>query len=131
VLGGAGAGSSGALGGAAVPGGVGVLGGAGVPSGGGVLGGAEAEAALREALPRTKLYWDRTQPTFNGSLFMLVDGRPDPTLAGRVALDDGVPAVWMGVWTDTHLFALDQVEALVREMEAVVVQAAIGGPAFP
>jgi hypothetical protein len=87
--------------------------------------GAEAEATLRELLPRTKLFWDRTQPAFNGSLFMQVDSGADPTIIGRETLADGLPAVWMQIWTDTHLFALDQVEALVREMEKVVVEAAL------
>lgn len=91
--------------------------------------GPEAEAALRDALPRTKLYWDRAQPTFDGSLFMQVDSRPEPTITGRNALDEGLPAVYMEVWTDTHYFALDQIEALVREMEAVVVEAAFDAEA--
>jgi hypothetical protein len=92
--------------------------------GGGAVTGPEAEAALRNALPRTRLYWDRTQSIFDGSLFMQVDSRAEPTIAGRLALDEGLPAVYLEVWTDTHRFALDQIETLVREMEAVVVAAA-------
>ena len=94
------------------------------PNGASTATGPAAEAALRDALPRTTLYWDRTQPRFDGSLFMQVDSRAEPTIAGRLALDEGLPAVYLEVWTDTHHFALDQVEALVREMEAVVVEAA-------
>jgi hypothetical protein len=43
--------------------------------------------------------------------------------AGRQALAEGLPAVYLEVWTDTHHFALAQVEEFVREMEAVVVKA--------
>lgn len=84
--------------------------------------GPEAEAALRDALPRTKMFWDRAQPTFDGSLFMQVDSRP--MIASRESLIEDVPAVFLEVWTDTHHFALDQIEALIREMEAITVAAA-------
>ncbi len=80
--------------------------------------------ALADAVPRTKLYWDRALPVFDGSLFIQVDGRPEPTIPGRLALDEGLPTVCMELWTDTHRFAPDQIEALAREMEAVVVAAA-------
>jgi hypothetical protein len=80
------------------------------------------EGDMADVLPRTKLYWDRTQPTFDGALFLQVDS--SPVEADRQALVEGLPAVFMEVWTDTHLFALDQVEAFVRHMEAVVVEAA-------
>lgn len=92
------------------------------PDGGSAPSGPAAEAALRDALPRTRLYWDRAQPTFDGSLFMQVDSRP--IMTSREALDEGLPAVYLEVWTDTQHFALDQIEALVREMEAIVGQAA-------
>jgi len=85
--------------------------------------GSDAAAALRDALPHTRLYWDRTQPTFNGTLFIQVDS--NPLVTGREALVDGLPAVYLEVWTDTHHFAQDQIEALVREMETVVTQAAL------
>jgi hypothetical protein len=91
--------------------------------------GPDAEAALRDALPRSKLYWDRAQPAFNGSLFVQVDARPDATLIDRQALAEGPPAVWLELWTDTHRFALDRIEALAREMEAVVVAAAFDAQA--
>jgi hypothetical protein len=42
---------------------------------------------------------------------------------GRPALAEGLPAVYLEVWTDTHHFALAQVEEFVREMEAIVVKA--------
>jgi Condensation domain len=89
------------------------------------LTGPQAPTALRDALPRTRLYWDRTQPAFNGSLFMQVDAVPDATLPDRRAIDERLPGIWLELWTDTHLFALAQIEALVREMEAVVVAAAM------
>jgi hypothetical protein len=53
---------------------------------------------------------------------MQVDSRP--IMASREVLDDGLPAVYLEVWTDTQHFALDQIEALVREMEAVLGAAA-------
>jgi hypothetical protein len=58
----------------------------------------------------------------DGALFLHVDSRP--RLASRQTLREGPPAVYMQVWTDTRHFAFDQVEALVREMEAVVAAAA-------
>lgn len=85
-------------------------------------GGPPTPTALRDALPRTRLYWGRAQPTFDGSLFVQVDSRP--IMTSREALDDGRPAVYLEVWADTHTFAPGQVEALVREMEAVIVAAA-------
>jgi hypothetical protein len=82
-------------------------------------------AAVRDALARTRLYWDRSQPTFDGTLFLQVDSRP--LMTSREALDEGLPAVYMEVWTDTHHFARHQIEALVLEMEAVVAEAACDG----
>jgi hypothetical protein len=66
-------------------------------------------------------YWDRKQPTFDGTLYIQADS--GPMLADRQALAEGLPAVYLEVWTDTHHFALAQVEEFVREMEAVVVVA--------
>jgi len=88
------------------------------------ISGPPTREALADALPRTKLYWDRVLPVFDGNLFIQVDGRLEPTIPGRLALDEGMPTVCMELWTDTHRFALDQIEALAREMEAVVVAAA-------
>ncbi len=87
------------------------------------------EAELREALPRTKMYWDHAEPTFNGDLFLQVDSRPDPAMAKRVALDEGLPAVWLEIWANTHHFAQDQIEAFARELDAVVAAAAFDGKA--
>jgi len=39
-------------------------------------------------------------------------------------LDEGLPAVYLEIWVDTQRFALEQVEAFVREMETVIVAAA-------
>jgi hypothetical protein len=81
------------------------------------------EAEVARVLPRTRLYWDRKQAMFDGALFLQVDS--GPTMVGRQALAEGLPAVYLEVWTDTHHFALAQVEAFVREMEAVAVEAAL------
>jgi hypothetical protein len=85
------------------------------------------EGELTQALPRTKLYWNRRTPVSHGTLFLFVDSRPQ-RLGGQ-APADGLPAIYMKVWADTQHFALDQVEALVREMEAVVVAAAFDAQA--
>jgi hypothetical protein len=87
------------------------------------------EAELARALPHTRLYWNRKVPTSDGALFIFVDSRP--WLVGRQAPAEGLPAVYMRVWTDTQHFVLPQVEAFVREMEAVVVQAAFDAEAAP
>ena len=44
--------------------------------------------------------------------------------AKRQGPAEGLPAVYMKVRADAEHFALDQVEALIREMEAVAVAAA-------
>lgn len=85
------------------------------------------EAAMRDAVPRTKLYWDRRSPIFDGTLFIQVDSSPAAAVPGRAELDEGVPAVYLEVWADMHHFAADTVEAFVREMESVVVAGAIDG----
>lgn len=79
------------------------------------------EAEVRRALPHTRLYWNRRMPVADATLFLFVDSRPHP--ADLRAPAEGLPAVYMRVWADTQHFALDQVEALVREMEAVVAAA--------
>jgi hypothetical protein len=81
------------------------------------------DADLKRLLGRTRLFWDRKVPIFDGALFLQVDS--EPMLVERRALVEDVPAVHLEVWTDTHRFALPQVEAFVREMEAVVVEAAL------
>jgi hypothetical protein len=87
-----------------------------------VDGDVSTEAELTRMLPHTKLYWDRNEPASDGTLFLHVDSHP--LLVDRQGLAEGLPAVYMQVWADTWHFALDQVEALAREMEAVVVAAA-------
>jgi hypothetical protein len=86
------------------------------------------EAELTQALPRTKLYWNLKSPDAHGTLFLFVDSRPQRL--GMQAPPEGLPAVYMKVWGDTRHFALDQVETLVREMEAVVVAAAFDARAM-
>jgi hypothetical protein len=85
------------------------------------------EAELTRALPRTQMYWNRDKPESHGTLFLFVDSRPQ-RLGWRAPVD-GLPAVYLKVWADAQHFALDQVEALVREMEAVVVAAAFDAQA--
>jgi hypothetical protein len=92
--------------------------------------GAELSAALRDALPRTKLYWGRKQPAFDGTLFIQADSRPELSVPGRATLNEGLPAVYLEIWMDTHHFAVAQIEAFAHEMEAVVVAAALD-PAVP
>jgi hypothetical protein len=79
---------------------------------------------LKRLLGRSKFWWDRRIPVFDGALFLQVDSEP-MYFERRVLIEDDVPAVHLEVWTDTHRFALPQVEAFVREMEAVVVEAAL------
>jgi hypothetical protein len=81
-----------------------------------------AETELTKVLPHTKLFWDRQVPAGDGALFLHVDSRP--LLAAREGLAEGLPAVYMQVWVDTRHFALDQADALAREMEAAAVAAA-------
>jgi hypothetical protein len=68
------------------------------------------------------MYWNRKKPESHGTLFLFVDSRPQRL--GWQAPAEGLPAIYMKVWADAKHFALDQVEALVTEMEAVVVAAA-------
>ena len=83
---------------------------------------AATAAELTRLLPHTKVYWDRNEPASDGALFLHVDSHP--VLVDRQGLAEGLPAVYMQVWADTRRFALDQVEALAREMEAAAVAAA-------
>jgi hypothetical protein len=86
-------------------------------------GGVPTEAELTRALPHTRLHWNRGTPRAHGTLYLFVDSRPERL--GVQAPADGAPAVYLKVWADARHFALGQVEALVREMEAVVVAAAL------
>lgn len=81
------------------------------------------DAELKRLLGRSKFWWDRRIPVFDGALFLQVDS--EPMFFERLVLAEDGPAVHLEVWTDTHRFALPQVEAFVREMEAVVVEAAL------
>jgi hypothetical protein len=87
-------------------------------------GGVPTEAELTRALPRTTLCWNPERPRAHGTLYLFADSGPGRL--GMQAPADGLPGIYMKVWADTQHFALDQVEALVREMEAVVVSAAFG-----
>jgi hypothetical protein len=89
---------------------------------------AKAQAALREALPRTELFWRKTTSTSDGGLFLQVDTEAS-TLTELTEIDRSVPAICLQAWTDTHQFALHQIEAVVREMEAVTVAAAFDAAA--
>ena len=73
---------------------------------------------VRAALPRTTLRWDRTLPTYDGTLYVQVD-------AG-----DGLEAaVDLAIWADTHRLSPAQVEACARGIEAAAVAAALNPPA--
>jgi hypothetical protein len=85
---------------------------------------AQLKAALDDALSHTRIFWDRRCPSFEGTLFIQVDSAPDATAPDRAELDEGLPAVYLAIWTDMHHFAADRVEAFVRAMEAVLVEAA-------
>jgi hypothetical protein len=79
-------------------------------------------AELARVLPRTKLFWDHTHSRSDATLFLHVDKQP--LMPSHQALAEGLPAVYMKIWADMWHFSHDQVEALAREMETVVVAAA-------
>ncbi|HZP54324.1 condensation domain-containing protein [Actinocrinis sp.] len=81
------------------------------------------DEALAKLLPRTRLFWDRRMPSFDGTLFIQVDSAPAP-LASRQALPEGLPAVYFEVWADTQVFTTARIEEFARAMEAVLVEAA-------
>jgi len=86
------------------------------------------ESELTRVLPRTKLYWDRTSPKSDATLFLHVDTAP--LQPSRLVLAERLPAIFMKVWADMQHFDHDQVAALIREMEAVVVAAAFDARAM-
>lgn len=86
-------------------------------------GDAPTEARLAQLLPRSRFFWDRKLPMFDGTLFLQVDAAPPP-LPGRRELAEGLPAVYLELWADTHYFTLARVERFAREMETVLAQAA-------
>jgi hypothetical protein len=81
---------------------------------------------LSAALPRTTLHWDRKQPTFDGTLYLQVDSGPDLNAPRRpVVREQQDPAVFLAVWADTRYLPPDDIEEFVREMEDVLVRAAL------
>jgi hypothetical protein len=84
--------------------------------------GVPTEAELAQARPRTKLSWNRDAPTPHGTLFFFVASQPE-RFGGRASAEE-LPGIYLKVWADTEHFTLDQVEALIREMEEVLVAAA-------
>jgi hypothetical protein len=83
---------------------------------------------LREALERTRLRWDRTMPTYDGSFYLHLDSQPDTNVPGRTEPDEvGEPAVYFSLWADTHRISPADVEAFARGFEAVLVEAALDG----
>ena len=74
-------------------------------------------------LPLSRWYWGRKAPIFDGALFLQVDS--EPLMAERRIAGESPPAVHLEVWTDTRTFTPAQIEAFMREMEAVVVTAAL------
>jgi len=84
------------------------------------------EEQLRAALKRTRLRWDRKFPMYDGSFFLHVDSGPDTNVPGRdVPEERESPAVYFAIWADTHCLAPAEIEACARELEAVVVEAAL------
>ncbi|ACU72489.1 condensation domain protein [Catenulispora acidiphila DSM 44928] len=75
-----------------------------------------------EVLPLSKWYWGRKVPVFDGALFIQVDS--EPLVPERRIPGVTPPAVHLEIWIDTRSFAVAQIEAFAREMEAVVVEAA-------
>jgi hypothetical protein len=67
------------------------------------------------------MYWNRKARNSHGMLWLFVDSGPR---IGWEAPAEGLPAIYLKVWADAEHFALDQIEALVKQMEAVVVAAA-------
>ncbi|MFL6114495.1 MAG: condensation domain-containing protein [Catenulispora sp.] len=80
-------------------------------------------ADVARVLPLSRWYWGRKAPVFDGALFLQVDS--GPVLEERQHPDDVSPAVYLQIWTDTCSFQVTQVETFAREMEAVVVAAAL------
>lgn len=68
------------------------------------------EDEVRAALPRSALLWETTLKTFNEKLM--------------VNIDDVTDTVQITAEVDTHYLPLDDLKALMREMEAVAVEAA-------
>ncbi|MBW8804715.1 MAG: condensation protein [Catenulisporales bacterium] len=80
-------------------------------------------ADVARVLPLSRWYWGRKASVFDGALYLQVDS--EPVLEERLGPDDVSPAVYLQIWTDTCSFQVTQVETFAREMEAVVVAAAL------
>ena len=80
---------------------------------------------IQAALPRTTLRWDRTQETYDGRFYLQVDAGPDANVPGRVnPRESQLPAVYFAIWADTHLIAPQDVEAIARGLEGLLVDEA-------
>lgn len=79
---------------------------------------------VARVLPLSRWYWGRKVPVFDGALFIQVDS--EPMVSERRRPGGTPPAVHLEIWTDTRSFAIRQIEAFAREMETVVVDAALG-----
>ncbi|WP_370360479.1 hypothetical protein [Catenulispora sp. MAP12-49] len=79
---------------------------------------------VARVLPLSRWYWGRKVPVFDGALFIQVDS--EPMVSERRRPGGTPPAVHLEIWTDTRSFAIRQIEAFAREMETVVVEAALG-----
>jgi hypothetical protein len=89
---------------------------------------AELLAVMTEALPRTEVYWDGKADVADGVLFVEAASRaiwPLPELPDGKVRNTRLPFVYLRITCDTHRFAPSQIEAFAREMESVVVAAAL------
>ena len=68
-------------------------------------------AAVRAALPRTTVRWDRALDTYDGTFYLQVDQGPD--------------AVDLAIWADTQRLAPQDIERCARELESAAVEAAL------
>jgi hypothetical protein len=91
---------------------------------------AELKAAMDDALPHTRMFWNHKRPTSDGTLFIHVDSSLQSFIPDDVVLDVNRPAVHLQVWVDTRHFPTARIESFVREMETVVVEA-VFDPAVP
>ncbi|MFG2041783.1 condensation domain-containing protein [Dactylosporangium sp. NPDC048998] len=72
---------------------------------------APAEDEVRAALPLTTRHWGVKEDTYDGTFYLHVEDVPD--------------AIGYTLWGDTHRFALATIEQCARDMETVVVEAAL------
>ncbi|GAA2333742.1 hypothetical protein GCM10010170_013110 [Dactylosporangium salmoneum] len=69
-------------------------------------------AAVRAALPRTTVRWGVREPTYDGTFYLHVEEVPG--------------AIGYTLWGDTHRYPPAVIERCARDVEAVVVDAALG-----